>query len=86
MRVGVFTPMLSQLPLAVLKKLAGLRRVLHPRRRTGLAEPVRWKGVKRYHGAESMVMVVMGLSGSGKTAVGKALAARFNWGFEDADD
>src|SRR5258706_16199988 len=28
----------------------------------------------------------MGVSGSGKTAVGKALAARLGWTFEDADD
>lgn len=33
-----------------------------------------------------MVIVVMGVSGSGKTAVGEALAARLNWGFEDADN
>lgn len=29
---------------------------------------------------KSMVIVVMGVSGSGKTAVGDALAARLNWG------
>ena len=33
-----------------------------------------------------MVIVVMGVSGSGKTAVGEALAARLGWAFEDADD
>jgi gluconokinase len=33
-----------------------------------------------------MVIVVMGVSGSGKTAVGKALAERLNWSFADADD
>ena len=33
-----------------------------------------------------MVIVVMGVSGSGKTAVGSALAARLGWAFEDADD
>ena len=32
-----------------------------------------------------MVIVVMGVSGSGKTAVGEALAARLGWAFEDAD-
>jgi gluconokinase len=32
-----------------------------------------------------MVIVVMGVSGSGKTAVGSALAARLGWAFEDAD-
>src|SRR2546427_13172538 len=33
-----------------------------------------------------MVIVVTGVSGSGKTAVGEALAARLGWAFEDADD
>ena len=33
-----------------------------------------------------MVIVVMGVSGSGKTTVGEALAARLGWTFEDADD
>lgn len=33
-----------------------------------------------------MVIVVMGVSGSGKTVVGEALARRLNWAFEDADD
>lgn len=33
-----------------------------------------------------MVVIVMGVSGSGKTAVGQALAAHLNWAFEDADD
>jgi gluconokinase len=33
-----------------------------------------------------MVVVVMGVSGSGKTTVGQALAARLGWPFEDADD
>jgi gluconokinase len=32
-----------------------------------------------------MVVIVMGVSGSGKTAVGQALAARLGWTFEDAD-
>jgi gluconokinase len=32
-----------------------------------------------------MVLVVMGVSGSGKTAVGEALAKRLAWAFEDAD-
>jgi gluconokinase len=31
-------------------------------------------------------LVVMGVSGSGKTTVGKALAARLGWRFHDADD
>jgi gluconokinase len=30
--------------------------------------------------------IVMGVSGSGKTSVGKALAARLGWDFYDADD
>jgi gluconokinase len=32
-----------------------------------------------------MIVVVMGVSGSGKTVVGEALARRLNWVFEDAD-
>jgi gluconokinase len=32
-----------------------------------------------------MIVVLMGVSGSGKTAVGEALAARLGWHFEDAD-
>lgn len=32
------------------------------------------------------VLVVMGVSGSGKTAVGSAVAHRLGWGFVDADD
>lgn len=33
-----------------------------------------------------MVIVVMGVSGSGKTSVGRALAARLGWRMIDADD
>jgi gluconokinase len=33
-----------------------------------------------------MVVIVMGVSGSGKTVVGKALGQRLNWLFEDADN
>jgi len=33
-----------------------------------------------------MIVVVMGVSGSGKTTIGKALAARMGWVFADADD
>jgi len=33
-----------------------------------------------------MIVVVMGVSGSGKTTVGKALADRLGWTFHDADD
>lgn len=33
-----------------------------------------------------MVIIVMGVSGSGKTTVGKALAERMGWTFYDADD
>jgi len=33
-----------------------------------------------------MVIVIMGVSGSGKTVVGEALAARLGWAFDDADD
>jgi gluconokinase len=35
---------------------------------------------------EGMVVILMGVSGSGKTAVGQALAARLGWAFEDADN
>jgi gluconokinase len=33
-----------------------------------------------------MIVIVMGVSGSGKTTVGKLLAASLNWDFGDADD
>jgi gluconokinase len=33
-----------------------------------------------------MVVIVIGVSGSGKTVVGEALAARLGWEFEDADN
>jgi len=33
-----------------------------------------------------MVIILMGVSGAGKTAVGQALAARLGWHFEDADN
>jgi gluconokinase len=33
-----------------------------------------------------MVIVLMGVAGSGKTTVGQALARRLGWAFEDADD
>ena len=33
-----------------------------------------------------MVIIVMGVSGSGKTTIGKALAKRLGWLFADADD
>jgi len=46
---------------------------------------VRREGVRRC-GAVSMVIVVMGVSGSGKTVVGEALARRLNWVLEDADN
>lgn len=31
-------------------------------------------------------VVIMGVAGSGKTTVGRALAARLSWAFEDGDD
>lgn len=34
----------------------------------------------------AMIVVVMGVSGSGKTTVGRALAQRLRWPFHDADD
>lgn len=33
-----------------------------------------------------MILIVMGVSGSGKTTVGRQLAARLGYGFSDADD
>jgi gluconokinase len=33
-----------------------------------------------------MVIVLMGVAGSGKTTVGRALAAALGWGFRDADE
>ena len=33
-----------------------------------------------------MIIVVMGVAGSGKTTVGKKLAAALEWGFSDADE
>ncbi len=33
-----------------------------------------------------MVIVLMGVSGSGKSTVGKALAAKLNWSFVEGDD
>lgn len=33
-----------------------------------------------------MILIVMGVSGAGKTVVGEALAARLGWRFLDADD
>lgn len=33
-----------------------------------------------------MVIILMGVSGAGKTAVGQALASRLGWAFEDADN
>ena len=33
-----------------------------------------------------MVIVVMGVSGSGKSTVGSQLALQLGWGFADADD
>ena len=35
---------------------------------------------------EPRVLIVIGVAGSGKTTVGRALAARLGWAFEDADD
>jgi gluconokinase len=33
-----------------------------------------------------MVILIMGVSGSGKTTIGQMLAAQLNWQFQDADD
>ena len=32
------------------------------------------------------VLIVMGVSGAGKSTIGKALAARLGWGFQEGDD
>jgi gluconokinase len=34
----------------------------------------------------AMIIVIMGVSGSGKTTIGRALADALHWGFGDADD
>lgn len=33
-----------------------------------------------------MIVIIMGVSGSGKTTIGEQLAARLGWGFSDADE
>ena len=33
-----------------------------------------------------MIIIVMGVSGSGKTTAGKALAARLGWDYYEGDD
>jgi gluconokinase len=35
---------------------------------------------------QAMVVILMGVAGSGKTTVGRALALHLGWGFADADD
>ena len=35
---------------------------------------------------ETMILVLMGVTGSGKTTIGKLLAAETGWRFADADD
>lgn len=34
----------------------------------------------------SIILVIVGVSGSGKTALGQALASRLNWPYHEADD
>ena len=34
----------------------------------------------------AMIIVIMGVSGSGKSTIGRALAETLHWGFSDADD
>src|SRR5271170_1902485 len=36
--------------------------------------------------SSSMIVIVMGVVGSGKTTVGRLLAGQLGWGFADADD
>lgn len=36
--------------------------------------------------AGTTVLILMGVSGSGKTTIGRALSSRFGWAFLDADD
>jgi carbohydrate kinase (thermoresistant glucokinase family) len=38
------------------------------------------------HSSGPTILIVMGVSGSGKTTIGKALAARLGWPFEEGDD
>ena len=33
-----------------------------------------------------MIVIIMGVAGSGKTTIGQKLAARLGWGFSDADE
>jgi gluconokinase len=39
-----------------------------------------------FSGGSFMIVVLMGVAGSGKTTIGTALAARLHWTFADADD
>jgi len=55
---------------------------IEPTRRSELAQEVE----TAHMGAASMVVVLMGVSGSGKTTVGKVLAQQLGWSFVDADD
>jgi gluconokinase len=44
-------------------------------------------GLREYGGRGiEMVLIIMGVSGSGKTTVGKLLASELGWTFADADD
>src|SRR4051812_818185 len=40
----------------------------------------------RWPRRNEMIVVLMGVSGTGKTTVGKVLAGRLGWRFHDADD
>jgi MoxR-like ATPase len=40
----------------------------------------------RLEGAAEMIIVVMGVSGCGKTTIGQQLAERLGWPFCDGDD
>jgi gluconokinase len=57
---------------------------MRSRRVDGSINPLRQSLVSRL--GAGMIVVVMGVSGSGKTTIGRLLAERMGWIFADADD
>lgn len=49
-------------------------------------DPPREPGVGSGPSPEGRVILVMGVAGSGKTTVGRRLAASLGWAFHDADE